>query len=113
MPELMGGSADLTPSNKTRAKGAVDYQKDSRQGTYLRFGVREHAMVAVTNGIFAHGGMVPFCATFLVFTGYALGAMRVTALSGFGVIFVMTHDSIGVGEDGPTHQPIEAVPTVR
>ncbi|GKY98144.1 hypothetical protein MPSEU_000772200 [Mayamaea pseudoterrestris] len=113
MPELIGGSADLTPSNLTDYPGVVDFQKDSYMGRYLRFGVREHGMVAISNGIFAHGGLRPYCATFLNFTGYCLGAIRLTALSRFGVIFVMTHDSIGLGEDGPTHQPVETLEQLR
>jgi len=115
MSELIGGSADLTPSNLTNYPGVVDFQKDpnTQGGRYLRFGVREHAMVAISNGIFAYGGLRPYCATFLVFTGYALGAMRVSALSKFGIIFIMTHDSIGLGEDGPTHQPIEHLEMLR
>lgn len=113
LPELIGGSADLTPSNCTRFKGAVDYQKDSPQGRYIRFGVREHAMAAVCNGLFAYGGMRPYCATFLTFMGYMQGAVRLSALSKFGVIYIMTHDSIGLGEDGPTHQPIEQVENLR
>lgn len=115
MPELIGGSADLTPSNLTNYTGVLDFQKDpdTRGGRYIRFGVREHGMVAITNGIFAYGGFRPYCATFLVFTQYCLGAMRLSALSKFGVIFVMTHDSIGLGEDGPTHQPVEHLETLR
>ena len=113
MPELMGGSADLTPSNLTDYKGAKDFQKDSHDGRYLRFGIREHAMVAISNGMFAHGGIRPYCATFLVFFGYCAGAVRVAALSKFGLIFVMTHDSIGLGEDGPTHQPVETLESLR
>jgi transketolase len=91
----------------------VDFQKGSEAGRYLRFGVREHGMVAVSNGIFAHGGLRPYCATFLVFAGYALGSIRLSALSRFGVIFVFTHDSIGLGEDGPTHQPVETLEVLR
>jgi len=115
LPELVGGSADLTPSNLTNYTGLVDFQKDpnTHGGRYFRFGVREHAMVSICNGMFAYGGLRPYCATFLVFTGYALGAMRVSALSKFGIIFVMTHDSIGLGEDGPTHQPVEHLETLR
>jgi transketolase len=113
LPEMIGGSADLTPSNCTRFKGAVDFQKDSPEGRYLRFGVREHAMAAVSNGIFAYGGLRPFCATFLTFAGYCAGAIRLSALSKFGVIYVFTHDSIGLGEDGPTHQPIETLEMLR
>jgi transketolase len=113
MHELIGGSADLTPSNLTHYTGVEDFQKDSYEGRYIRFGVREHGMAAVTNGIFAHGGLRPYCATFLIFSGYAIGAIRLAALSKFGVIYVMTHDSIGLGEDGPTHQPIETLETFR
>lgn len=113
MPELVGGSADLTPSNLTHYKSLTDFQKDTPEGRYFRFGVREHAMVSISNGIFAHGGLRPYCATFLIFSGYALGAIRVSALSKFGIIFIMTHDSIGLGEDGPTHQPIETLETLR
>lgn len=113
MMDLIGGSADLTPSNLTHYKSLTDFQKGSYDGRYFRFGVREHGMIAITNGMFAYGGVRPYCATFLVFTGYAMGAMRLSALSRFGVIFVMTHDSIGLGEDGPTHQPIETLETLR
>ena len=113
MMELLGGSADLTPSNLTDYKGVTSYQKDTPGGRYFHFGVREHAMVSLCNGMFAHGGVRPYCATFLIFTGYAIGAMRLSALSRFGIIFVMTHDSIGLGEDGPTHQPVETLETFR
>jgi len=113
MPELMGGSADLTPSNLTAISCSGDFQKATPEGRYLRFGVREHGMAAICNGLFAYGGIRPFCATFLNFAGYALGSIRVAALSKFGVIYVMTHDSIGLGEDGPTHQPIEMIESLR
>ena len=113
LPELMGGSADLTPSNLTSLKCSGDFQKDTPGGRYLRFGVREHGMTAVCNGIFAYGAFRPFCATFLTFAGYCVGAIRISALSRFGVLFVMTHDSIGLGEDGPTHQPIETLESLR
>ena len=113
VPALMGGSADLTPSNLTALKCSGDFQKDTPAGRYIRFGVREHAMAAVCNGMFAHGGIRPFCATFLNFIGYALGSVRLSALSQFGVVYVMTHDSIGLGEDGPTHQPIEMLQSLR
>lgn len=113
MPELMGGSADLTPSNLTALKCSGDFQRNSHYGRYLRFGVREHAMAAICNGIFAYGGYRPYCATFLNFAGYALGAIRVSALSQFGILYIMTHDSIGVGEDGPTHQPVEMLESLR
>jgi len=113
LPELMGGSADLTPSNLTKLACSGDFQKDTHNGRYLRFGVREHGMAAICNGLFAYGGMRPFCATFLNFAGYALGSIRVSALSNFGVIYIMTHDSIGLGEDGPTHQPVEMIESLR
>jgi len=114
VPELVGGSADLTPSNLTKFKGALDFQAATPEGRYIRFGVREHAMAAICNGISAWSpALIPFCATFLNFTGYALGAMRVSALSHHGVIYVATHDSIGLGEDGPTHQPVEALLNFR
>eukprot|EP00966_Prymnesium_polylepis_P127168 2941104-Prymnesium_polylepis.1 len=113
VPELMGGSADLTPSNLTKFRGALDFQSSTPEGRYIRFGVREHAMAAICNGLCAYGGIIPFCATFLNFTAYGLGAMRVSALSEFGVITVATHDSIGLGEDGPTHQPVEALLNFR
>jgi transketolase len=113
MPELVGGSADLTPSNLTAIACSGDFQKNTPEGRYLRFGVREHGMAAICNGLFAYGGMRPFCATFLNFAGYALGSIRVSALSKFGVLYVMTHDSIGLGEDGPTHQPVEMIESLR
>mmetsp|Transcript_26728 Transcript_26728/g.56300 ORF Transcript_26728/g.56300 Transcript_26728/m.56300 type:complete len:716 (+) Transcript_26728:283-2430(+) len=112
-PELIGGSADLTGSNLSQIKGLKDFQKDSPEGGTIRFGVREHAMAAISNGMFAYGGLRPYCATFLQFAGYALGAMRLSALSRFGVIYIMTHDSIGLGEDGPTHQPVEMLESLR
>ena len=114
LPELIGGSADLTPSTLTKVKGnELDFQKATPAGRYLRFGVREHGMSAVSNGIAAYGGLIPFASTFLNFVGYALGAIRVSALSHFRVLFVMTHDSIGLGEDGPTHQPVETLASLR
>jgi transketolase len=112
-PELMGGSADLTGSNLTNIKGAVDFQKESPEGIIIRFGVREHAMAAICNGMFSYGAFRPFCATFLQFAGYALGAMRISSLAKFGVVYIMTHDSIGLGEDGPTHQPVEMLESLR
>lgn len=113
LPELMGGSADLTPSNKTLIKISHDFQKATPEGRYIRFGVREHAMAAVCNGMAAYGGLMPYCATFLNFCGYALGAVRLSALSDFRVLYVFTHDSIGLGEDGPTHQPIAMLNSLR
>eukprot|EP00586_Coscinodiscus_wailesii_P014105 CAMPEP_0172506676 /NCGR_PEP_ID=MMETSP1066-20121228/197222_1 /TAXON_ID=671091 /ORGANISM="Coscinodiscus wailesii, Strain CCMP2513" /LENGTH=601 /DNA_ID=CAMNT_0013283813 /DNA_START=228 /DNA_END=2029 /DNA_ORIENTATION=- len=113
LPSLIGGSADLTPSNLTSLTCSADFQKDTPDSRYIRFGVREHGMAAICNGLFAYGGFRPYCATFLNFAGYALGAMRVSALSRFGVIYIMTHDSIGLGEDGPTHQPVEMLESLR
>lgn len=113
LPEIMGGSADLTPSNLTTLKCSNDFQGSTPEGRYIRFGVREHGMAAVCNGMFAHGGMRPYCATFLNFIGYALGSVRLSALSKFGIVYVMTHDSIGLGEDGPTHQPVEMLEALR
>mmetsp|Transcript_9637 Transcript_9637/g.12583 ORF Transcript_9637/g.12583 Transcript_9637/m.12583 type:complete len:713 (-) Transcript_9637:228-2366(-) len=112
-PELMGGSADLTPSNQTWLNCSDNFSKEFPQGRYIRFGIREHAMASVANGMFAYGGCRPYCATFLQFIGYALGGVRVSSLSRFGVLYVMTHDSIGLGEDGPTHQPIELIEQLR
>lgn len=115
LPQLIGGSADLTGSNLTRPGTAalVDFQKATQHGTYLRFGVREHAMCAIMNGIDAHGGLIAFGGTFLNFVGYALGAVRLSAMSEHGVVIVATHDGIGLGEDGPTHQPVELVVSLR
>ena len=113
LPELVGGSADLTPSNLTSLKCSGDYQKHTPAGRYMRFGVREHGMTAIANGMMAYGGMRPFVATFLNFIGYAMGAVRLSSLSHFGTLFIMTHDSIGLGEDGPTHQPIEILEMCR
>ncbi|CAG8542985.1 8543_t:CDS:10, partial [Ambispora gerdemannii] len=118
LPELIGGSADLTGSNLTRWKTAVDFQPDSTKlgkysGRYIRYGVREHGMAGAMNGISAYGGLIPFGGTFLNFISYALGAVRLSALSSQRVIYVMTHDSIGLGEDGPTHQPIETLAGLR
>ena len=114
LPELIGGSADLTHSNLTDIKGEGGFQKGAEANRYLHFGVREHAMGAILNGLAYHGsGLVPYGGTFAVFAGYMLGAMRLSALSELGVIYVLTHDSIGLGEDGPTHQPIETLASLR
>jgi transketolase len=113
LPELVGGSADLTPSNNTKAKGQDDVQPPTYAGRYIRYGVREMGMAAAMNGIVAHGGLIPYGGTFLTFTDYARPAIRLSALSHLGVIYVMTHDSIGLGEDGPTHQPIEHLAALR
>lgn len=114
LPQLIGGSADLTHSNLTEMKGFGDFQKGQYQNRNLRFGVREHGMGAICNGIALHGsGLIPYCATFLVFADYMRAAIRLSALSQAGVIYVMTHDSIGLGEDGPTHQPVETLASLR
>jgi len=114
LPELIGGSADLTHSNLTDIKGEKSFQKGAEANRYLHFGVREHAMAAILNGLAYHGsGLVPYGGTFLVFADYMRGSMRLSALSELGVIYVLTHDSIGVGEDGPTHQPVETIPSLR
>ncbi|KOF56454.1 transketolase [Clostridium sp. DMHC 10] len=113
VPNLIGGSADLAPSNKTYMNGRGDFSKEDRSGSNLHFGVREHAMAAISNGIAVHGGLKPFCSTFFVFSDYMKGAMRISALAGIPVTYVLTHDSIGVGEDGPTHEPIEQLAALR
>jgi len=114
LPELIGGSADLTHSNLTDIKGEASFQKGAEANRYLHFGVREHAMASILNGLAYHGsGLVPYGGTFLVFAGYMVGAMRLSALSELGVIYVLTHDSIGLGEDGPTHQPVETLASLR
>lgn len=113
IPALLGGSADLTGSNNTKAKGMEPVQADDFHGRYLYFGVREHAMVAALNGIALYGGFIPYGGTFLTFSDYARPAIRLAALMGIRVIYVMTHDSIGLGEDGPTHQPIEHLASLR
>ncbi|MDZ4700088.1 MAG: transketolase [Rhodothermales bacterium] len=110
---LVGGSADLTPSNNTGIKGAADFQKATPEGRYIRFGVREHGMAALCNGIALHGGLRPYCGTFLIFSDYLRPALRLSALMRQPVIYVFTHDSIGQGEDGPTHQPIEHYMALR
>ncbi|MEA5602916.1 transketolase [Nostoc sp. UHCC 0252] len=114
LPELIGGSADLTHSNLTEIKGKGDFQKGEYQNPNIHFGVREHAMGAICNGIALHSsGLIPYGATFLIFTDYMRAAIRLSALSQAGSIWVMTHDSIGQGEDGPTHQPIETLASLR
>ncbi|KAG5538580.1 hypothetical protein RHGRI_019232 [Rhododendron griersonianum] len=114
LPGFLGGSADLASSNMTLLKMYGDFQKATPEERNLRFGVREHGMGAICNGIALHSpGIIPYCATFFVFTDYMRGAMRISALSEAGVIYVMTHDSIGLGEDGPTHQPIEHLASFR
>jgi len=113
MPELLSGSADLTPSNNTKAKGFESITPQSFKGRYLHYGIREHAMAAAMNGMILHGGLAPAGGTFFVFTDYCRPAIRLSALMGVGVVYVMTHDSIGLGEDGPTHQPVEHLASLR
>src|SRR3546814_892772 len=111
--DLIGGSADLTGSNNTKAKGMTPIAADDFSGNYIHYGVREHGMAAAMNGIALHGGFVPYGGTFLVFTDYCRPSIRLSALMGKRVIYVMTHDSIGLGEDGPTHQPVEHLAALR
>jgi transketolase len=111
--EFLAGSADLTGSNNNKAKSAVAFSAKTPKGRFIHYGIREHGMAAALNGIFLHGGFAPNGATFLVFTDYARPAMRIAALMGAGVVYVMTHDSIGLGEDGPTHQPVEHLAALR
>lgn len=113
LPELIGGSADLAPSNNTKIDGSPDFQKDSYQGRNFHFGVREHAMGAALNGMAVFGGVIPYGGTFLVFADYMRPAIRLAALSHYPSIFIYTHDSVGLGEDGPTHQPIEQLTSLR
>ncbi|HLA87048.1 MAG TPA: transketolase, partial [Anaerolineales bacterium] len=107
LPELIGGSADLAPSNNTKIDGSPAFQKDSYDGRNFHFGVREHAMGSVINGMAVFGGVIPYGGTFLIFSDYMRPAIRLAALSHYPSIFIFTHDSVGLGEDGPTHQPVE------
>ncbi|MEF9894949.1 MAG: transketolase [Clostridia bacterium] len=113
MPNLFGGSADLAPSNKSYMKGLGDFSAENRAGNNLHFGVREHAMAAISNGIQLHGGLRAYCATFFVFSDYMKNAMRMSAIMHIPVTYILSHDSIGVGEDGPTHQPVEHLAGLR
>lgn len=113
LPNLIGGSADLAPSNNTTIDGGGDFSAENRSGRNLHFGIREHAMGAITNGIALHGGMIPYCATFLAFSDYMRPTLRLAAMMKLRSIFVFTHDSIGLGEDGPTHQPVEHAMSLR
>ncbi|WP_026878259.1 transketolase [Ignatzschineria larvae DSM 13226] len=113
LAEIVGGSADLTPSNNTFFKGSKDLNIATGEGNYIRFGVREFGMAAIMNGLALYGGFIPYGATFLVFSDYARNAIRMSALMEQRVIYIMTHDSIGLGEDGPTHQPVEHVESLR
>ena len=113
VPEMVGGSADLTDSNGTRGAGMTAIAPGDFGGNYIHYGIREHAMAAAMNGIALHGGLIPFGGTFMVFTDYLRPALRLSALMGQRVVYVMTHDSIGLGEDGPTHQPVEHLASLR
>ena len=113
IPNLIGGSADLTPSNNTRAKIYEDYSASNYKGRYIRYGVREHAMGSLMNGMALYGGVIPYGGTFFVFSDYLRPAIRLASISGIKPIYIFTHDSIGVGEDGPTHQPIEHLAALR
>jgi len=113
MPETIGGSADLTGSNNTLTEGMGFFDESNRKGRYVNYGIREHGMAAAMNGLALHGGCLPYGGTFMVFTDYMRGAMRLSALMGLRVPYVLTHDSIGLGEDGPTHQPVEHLAMMR
>ncbi|UXU74689.1 MULTISPECIES: transketolase [unclassified Paracoccus (in: a-proteobacteria)] len=113
LPETIGGSADLTGSNNTKTRDLGSFTPENRSGRYIYYGIREHGMAAAMNGIWLHGGLRPYGGTFMCFTDYARGAMRLSALMGLPVTYVMTHDSIGLGEDGPTHQPVEHLAICR
>src|SRR3546814_518959 len=113
LPETVGGSADLTGSNNTKTKSTAPFSRDDYSGRYVYYGIREFGMSAAMNGMALHGGVIPYGGTFLVFSDYCRGAIRLSALQQARVVYVMTHDSIGLGEDGPTHQPIEHVMSLR
>jgi transketolase len=113
MPETIGGSADLTGSNNTKTGDLGIFNPENRKGRYVHYGIREHGMAAAMNGMVLHGGVRPYGGTFMCFTDYARGAMRLSALMGVPTVYVMTHDSIGLGEDGPTHQPVEHLAICR
>ncbi len=113
IPNLIGGSADLTGSNNTKTKNMTHISKNDFKGSYIYYGIREHAMAAIMNGLALHGGLRPYGGTFLVFTDYCRPSMRLAALMNLPIIYIMTHDSIGLGEDGPTHQPVEHLASLR
>jgi transketolase len=113
VPQLVGGSADLAPSNNSLLKEFDDFQADTAGGRNMHFGIREHAMGGIVNGMFLHGGLRPYCATFMVFSDYMRPSIRLAALMGLPVIYVFTHDSVFVGEDGPTHEPVEHLAALR
>jgi transketolase len=113
LPTVMGGSADLAPSTNTLLRNSGDFEADNYGGRNMRFGVREHAMGSIVNGMALHGGVIPYGATFLIFSDYMRPPIRLAALTGIHVVFVFTHDSVGLGEDGPTHQPVEQLTGLR
>ena len=113
IPEMLGGSADLTPSNNTKAENQVEIKPGEYKGSYVHYGVREHGMAAAMNGIALHGGLIPYGGTFMCFSDYCRPAIRLAAMMDIRTVFVMTHDSIGLGEDGPTHQPVEHLSALR
>ena len=113
VPDMIGGSADLAPSTKTDIKNAASFEASNYGGANFHFGVREHGMAAAMNGMALHGGIIPYSGTFLVFSDFCRPSIRLSALMGLRVIYVLTHDSIGLGEDGPTHQPIEQLAGLR
>lgn len=113
IPNLIGGSADLAPANKSVMKNRGEFLPTDKTGSNIHFGIREHAMAAIVNGMYLHGGLIPYCATFAVFSDYMKNAMRMSAIMKLPVTYILTHDSIGVGEDGPTHQPIEQLAGLR
>ena len=113
IPFLIGGSADLAPANKSVMKNRGNYLPTDKTGSNMHFGIREHAMAAIANGMYLHGGLLPYCATFAVFSDYMKNAMRMSSIMELPVTYILTHDSIGVGEDGPTHQPIEQLAALR
>ena len=113
VPNLIGGSADLAPANKSNMKSRGEFVPNDKTGSNMHFGIREHAMAAIVNGMYLHGSLIPYCATFAVFSDYMKNAMRMSALMELPVTYILTHDSIGVGEDGPTHQPIEQLSGLR
>jgi transketolase len=113
VPELVGGSADLTPSNNTQPKGFKEFSPNDRTARYVHYGIREHGMAGIMNGLALHGGIIPYGGTFLIFSDYMRPSQRLASLMHQRVIYVFTHDSIGLGEDGPTHQPIEQLTALR
>ena len=113
LPELVGGSADLSGSNNTKTKNSKIISSKNFNGNYLHYGVREHGMAAIMNGLALYGGIIPYGGTFLIFSDYCRPAIRLSALMGLRVIYIFSHDSIGLGEDGPTHQPVEQLTGLR